>query len=301
MVNPLFGVPVVRKLVNGILGFHPDRHLPTYGPAVDRWLRRRGSKAPAGAPTVILFPDCFSNYGQPGLGRLAVELLEAFGYRVVMPQVGCCGRSMISVGMLAEANRTVGATARALLAAVGAHDAVAVLGLEPSCVSAIKDDWIDLRMGVDRQALRGLASRTFMVEEFLDRDWDRHPRRPQVPAGRDQVILHAHCHQKALWGAQTSSALLRRIFGDRLQVLDSGCCGLAGSFGYAEHRHALSLRIGELSVFPPIREAPDAVVAAPGTSCRDQIAQATGVEAMHPVALAAKMLLGPPAASMAPS
>jgi Fe-S oxidoreductase len=137
------------------------------------------------------------------------------------------------------------------------------------------------------------------VEEFLDRDWDRHPRRPPVPAGRDPVILHAHCHQKALWGAQTSAGLLRRIFGDRLQVLDSGCCGLAGSFGYAEHRHGLSLRIGELSVFPPIRAAPLAVVAAPGTSCRDQIAHATGVEAMHPVALAAKMLLGPPAASMA--
>ena len=299
LVNPLLAVPTVRRLLNGVLGFHPDRHLPTYGPAVDRWLRRRGSRAPAGAPAVILLPDCFSNYGQPGLGRLAVELLEAFGYRVVMPQLGCCGRTLISVGMLAEANRTVGATATALLQAVERHDAVAVLGLEPSCVSAVKDDWIDLRMGVDRQALRGLAARTFLVEEFLDAAWDRHPRRPPVPAGRDPVLLHAHCHQKALWGAETSAGLLRRIFGDRLRVLDSGCCGLAGSFGYAERRHALSLRIGELGVFPPIRAATDAVVAAPGTSCRDQIAQATGVEALHPVAIAAKMLLGPPAASMA--
>ena len=299
LVNLLFGVPAVRRLVNGLLGFHPDRSLPVYGPAVDRWLRRRGTHATPGAPTVILFPDCFSNYGQPGLGQLTVELLEAFGYRVVMPDVGCCGRSLISVGMLAEANRSVAVTAASLLAEVERHRAVAVLGLEPSCVSAIKDDWIDLRMGLDRDALRGLAARTFLVEEFLDAAWDLHPRRPEVPQGRDAVILHAHCHQKALWGAQTSAGLLRRIFGDRLQVLDSGCCGLAGSFGYAEHRHDLSLRIGELGVFPPIRAAPHAVVAAPGTSCRDQIAHATGAEAVHPVALAARMLLTPAAASMA--
>jgi Fe-S oxidoreductase len=112
------------------------------------------------------------------------------------------------------------------------------------------------------------------------------------------VILHGHCHQKALWGVESSAGLLRRLVGDRLQVLDSGCCGLAGSFGYLAHRHELSLRIGELSVFPPIRSAPDAVVAAPGTSCRHQIHHATGAEAMHPVALAARLLLVPAPASM---
>ena len=114
----------------------------------------------------------------------------------------------------------------------------------------------------------------------------------------EPVILHGHCHQKALWGVETSAGLLRRLVGDRLQVLDSGCCGLAGSFGYAEHRHDLSLRIGEQSVFPPIRACPEAVVAAPGTSCRHQIAHATGAEAMHPVALAARLLLVPAVASM---
>ena len=299
LMNLAFRVPVVRRMVNGVLGFHGDRELPTFGPAVDRWLRRRSSGAAVGAPTVLLFPDCFATYGETDLGRLAVELLEAFGYRVVMPDVGCCGRSLISVGMLAEASRTVASTAGAVLDAMRRENAVALLGLEPSCVSAIKDDWIDLKMGVSRDELRALAGRTFLVEEFLDRQWERHPKRPEVGVPPSEpVILHAHCHQKALWGAGTSAGLLRRLVGERLQVLDSGCCGLAGSFGYAAHRHELSLRIGEQSVFPPIRARPDAVVAAPGTSCRHQIAHATGAEAMHPVALAARLLLVPSAASM---
>lgn len=299
LANLALGFGPVRRTLLSLLGFHTDRTLPTYGPAVHRWLARRGSKAATGAPTVLLFPDCFSNFGETDLGRLAVELLEAFGYRVVMPDVGCCGRSLISVGMLAEACGTVSRTAAALLEAVKRENAVAVLGLEPSCVSAIKDDWIDLRTSVDRDALRALAARTFLVEEFLDAQWDRHPARPEVPAASDEpVILHAHCHQKALWGAQTSAGLLRRLVGDRLRVLDSGCCGLAGSFGYGEHRHDLSMRIGELSVFPPIRACPDAVVAAPGTSCRHQIHHATGAEPMHPVAMAARILLTPGVATM---
>jgi Fe-S oxidoreductase len=286
-------------MLTSLLGFHRDRDLPRFGPAVDRWLRRRGSRAGQGAPTVLLFPDCFATYGETDLGRLAVELLEAFGYRVVMPDVGCCGRTLLSVGMLAEASRTVGATASAVMDAMRRENAVALLGLEPSCVSAIKDDWIDLKGAGDREALRALAQRTFLVEEFLDREWERHPERPQVPAPPSEpVILHGHCHQKALWGVETSAGLLRRLVGDRLQVLDSGCCGLAGSFGYSAHRHDLSLRIGELSVFPPIRSRPDAAVAAPGTSCRHQIHHATGAEAMHPVALAARLLLTPTVASI---
>ncbi len=295
VANALLALGPVRRALNGLLGFHPDRPLPQYGPAVDAWLRRRGTRAPVGAPTVLLFPDCFAIYGEPGLGELTVELLETFGYRVVIPEVGCCGRSLISVGMLAEASREVARTAAAVLEAMRRESAVALLGLEPSCVSAIKDDWMDLKMGVDGEALRALASRTFLVEEFLDRQWDHHPARPRVPAPPpDAVILHGHCHQKALWGVETSAGLLRRFLGDRLRVLDSGCCGLAGSFGYAAHRHQLSLRIGELGVFPPVRAAPHATVAAPGTSCRHQIAHATGAQPMHPVALVARLLLASP-------
>src|SRR5262249_49421659 len=159
--------------------------------------------------------------------------------------VGCCGRSLISVGMLADASRTVCRTARALLDLVERSGAVAVVGCEPSCVSAIKDDWLELELTDGRGAvspdvatLRRLAPKTFLVEEFVDQVWAD---KGSHPAIERRVLLHAHCHQKALWGAETSARLLRRLAGANLHVLQSGCCGMAGSFGYTADRYDLSM------------------------------------------------------------
>jgi len=135
-----------------------------------------------------------------------------------------------------------------------------------------------------------LAMRTHLVEEFLEKQWDAHPRRPEIPAQVDRVVLHGHCHQKALWGTESSAKFLRRIFGANLGVLDTGCCGMAGSFGYVDRRYDLSMKIGEERLFPAVRAAPDAVVCAPGTSCRHQIHDGTAREALHPVDLAARAL-----------
>jgi len=282
----------VRALQAWLLGIDARRSMPPYGPALDAWYRRRGSRAPAGAPAVILFPDCFTMYNEPCIGRAAVELLEAFGYRVVLPELGCCGRSLISTGMLAEASRECARTARGLLAVVEREGAVAVVGCEPSCMSAIRDDWLELRMDVDRDALRSLAARSFMVEEFLDRRWEAHPTRPAVPAhASGPVALHAHCHQKALWGADSSAALLRRFLGNDVEVLQTGCCGMAGSFGFTEDRYDLSMRIAAQGVLPAVRARPEAEICAPGTSCRHQIHDAAGRTALHPVELLAKVLL----------
>jgi Fe-S oxidoreductase len=169
-----------------------------------------------------------------------------------------------------------------------------VLVLEPSCASAMRDDWLELPpdMPDDRhlERRRVLATQTFLVEEFLDSAWDKHPTRPAMPAQVDSVVLHGHCHQKALWGSETSARFLRRIFGTNLSVLDTGCCGMAGSFGYVDRRYDLSMAIGEERLFPAVRAAPDAVVCAPGTSCRHQIHDGTAREALHPVDLAARAL-----------
>ncbi|MFM8783863.1 MAG: (Fe-S)-binding protein, partial [Phycisphaerales bacterium] len=220
----------------------------------------------------------------PRVGQAAIELLESFGYRVELPQLGCCGRSRISTGMVAAASRECRATAEALMAAVDRTGAVAVVGCEPSCMSAIRDDWLELRMGVDRVRLRALAGTSFLVEEFLERRWDAHPARPAKPAFEPgRIALHAHCHQKALWGAESSAAILRRYFGADLEVLATGCCGMAGSFGFTQERYDLSMRIGELGVLPAVRARADATVCAPGTSCRHQIHDGAGREALHPV------------------
>ena len=126
-----------------------------------------------------------------------------------------------------------------------------------------------------------------MVENFIDRFWDSHPIRPSESdtdgSSQREILLHGHCHQKALWGDETSAVLLRRLAGDRLRVVASGCCGMAGSFGFTADHYDLSMRIGELSLFGTIREAPNAILLAPGTSCRHQIKDGTGREAMHPI------------------
>jgi Fe-S oxidoreductase len=285
-------VPLVRMLQSWALGIDPRRSMPPYGPSLLGWYARRGSRAPAGAPAVVLFPDCFTVWNEPRIGRAAVELLEAFGYRVVLPELGCCGRSLISTGMLAEASRECRATAEGLMEVMERERAVAVVGCEPSCMSAIRDDWLELRMGVDRGRLRELASRSYLVEEFLDRRWEEHPARPPKPAqAAGPVALHAHCHQKALWGAESSAALLRRYLGADLEVLSTGCCGMAGSFGFTEDRYDLSMRIAEQGVLPAVRARPAATVCAPGTSCRHQIHDGAAREALHPVDLLARVLL----------
>lgn len=291
--------PIAKSLAQSLLGIDPRRSIPAFGPSLFRWFAKRPPRV--GTRTVILFGDCFSAYNEPGIGQAAVRLLEAFGYRVVLADVGCCGRSLISTGMLAEARAEIARAAQALDALVTSTSAEAVLVLEPSCASALRDDWLELLPAgltesarVEAKARRAdLARRTALVEEFLDRAWDAHPTKPEFPAANavmDRVVLHGHCHQKALWGAETSARFLRRIFGANLATLDTGCCGMAGSFGYSEKRYELSMAIGEERLFPAVRASGDAVVCAPGTSCRHQIHDGTAREVLHPVDLAARAL-----------
>ena len=293
----LRGLTPTRVAVAALLGFAPERSLPPVGPSLRGWLERRANKRTRSRgpitleqrPAVLLMPDCFSQWSEPQVGRAAVELLEALGYRVVLPHAGCCGRAAISCGMLADAARTSAETARSLVQAMRREEAVALLGLEPSCVSAVKDDWLDLKMSVPEQDLRWLAARTWMAEEWIDLAWDRHPRKPHFVEPSEQVVLHAHCHQKALWGP-TSIGLLRRVFGDRASVLQTGCCGMAGSFGFRSASYPLSQQIAQADLLPKLAQAPEAIVAAPGTSCRHQIHDGCGRTALHPIEIVVRAI-----------
>jgi FAD/FMN-containing dehydrogenase/Fe-S oxidoreductase len=292
IANIVNATPVAKALAHAVLGVDPRRSIPAFGASLFDWFRKR--EPVAATRTVILFGDCFSAYNEPGVGQSAVRLLEAFGYRVILSDVGCCGRSLISTGLLAEARGEIARASDALTELLATTRADAVLVLEPSCASAIRDDWLELLpagAGAEvRSARESLARKTFLVEEFLDASWDAHPRRPEIPKQHDKIVLHGHCHQKALWTSESSGRFLRRIFGKDLSVLDTGCCGMAGSFGYVDRRYDLSMAIGEERLFPAVRAASDAVVCAPGTSCRHQIHDGTGREALHPVDLAARAL-----------
>ncbi|MBL9121232.1 MAG: FAD-binding protein [Phycisphaerae bacterium] len=284
IANAVANLAPVRAVLESVLGIDRRRSLPPFARSA---LKRAPSGHDASRPTVLLFADCFSTYNEPQIADAAIETLEAFGYRVVMPDLGCCGRAMISMGNLAGAAKLCVATARALLTAVERERAIAVLGMEPSCLSAIKDDWQELKMDVDRAALHALKATCFLVEEFLESRWDEHPTRPRLEPTESKVVLHGHCHQKALWGVESSAALLRRIYGPKLDVLATGCCGMAGSFGFTSDRYELSMAIANLDtgfgVLPAIARSPEAIVCAPGTSCRHQILDGSARHARHPI------------------
>ncbi|MFN9992558.1 MAG: FAD-binding and (Fe-S)-binding domain-containing protein [Phycisphaerales bacterium] len=285
--NTLSKLTPVRSLINAILRIHPRRSLPTFStPLPAMW--GDGSTADR---KVALFGDCFSMYNESGIGMSAKRLLEAFGYGVSLADAGCCGRAKISMGMLPEAIDEIDATIERLRPLIEDPACAAILFSEPSCLSAIKDDWLTLKLRSPLELRRRLASKSHLTEDFLHRRWDEHPRRPDFAAPAGRVLLHAHCHQKALWGAESSAALVRRAVADRLRVLDTGCCGMAGSFGYAAHRFDLSNSIGELTLFPAARAMQSGdVLLAPGTSCRHQLHDGVQVNAMHPVTFLASLL-----------
>lgn len=286
----------VRAMMNHALGLAPQRSLPPFARSLYSWFNRRDVPPATGKPRVVLFADCFTTYNEPEIGRSAVAVLEALGYAVELPKVGCCGRAMISTGLLAEAIRSIDSTLADVRPFIEDDTVRAVLVCEPSCLSAMKDDWLQLKVKTDAGLRKALAGKAMLVEEFVDRDWDRHPSPPRMTscssAGGPPVLLHGHCHQKALWGDGTSADAVRRLVGDRLQVIPSGCCGMAGSFGYTASHYDVSMKIGELSLFQPVRQSPeDAIILAPGTSCRHQIRDGTGKEAIHPIELVARLLV----------
>lgn len=291
-----------RAILNRLMKLAPERSLPRFERSLYAWLRTR--KAPAyvaGARRVVLFADCFTAYNEPRIGAASVLSLERLGFHVdVLPRqgdggfgAGCCGRSMISVGMLDDAIATADRTLQSLRASIEDADVEAVLVCEPSCLSAFKDDWLALKLRSPRALRETLAKKALLVEEFVGAEVARRPQFAAAstpPAG--PVLLHAHCHQKALWGAEGSAAPLRQLLGsERVRVMDTGCCGMAGGFGYAKGRYELSMKIAELALAPGVRAAPgNAVIAATGTSCRHQVHDATGKDAVHPIELIAHAL-----------
>ncbi len=289
LANFVNRLPLTKWILERTLGIDSRRSVPEFSPSLWSTLRRRGGQRATSGPVVLFLADCFTTYNESGIGLAAVNLLERCGYRVIIPDVGCCGRALISNGALPEAIRTIRATAQRLMDAVASHQAIAVVGCEPSCVSAIKDDWLDLSLRLDSSGLKSLAAKTHLCEEFIHARWNDHPKRLEFTRFKEPVLLHGHCHQKALWGVESSAGALRRVC-ESLNVLDSGCCGMAGSFGFDRTRYELSLRIGEQSLFGPVREHQTATIVAPGTSCRHQLRDALGRHAIHPVELLTRCL-----------
>jgi FAD/FMN-containing dehydrogenase/Fe-S oxidoreductase len=260
--------PLVKRLA----GLAPERELPTFaGETFREWFSARGVRN-GGRRRVLLWPDTFTNYLHPETGRAAVEVLEAAGYSVELPtRPLCCGRPLYDYGMLKVAKRQLGRILTTLRPAVEAD--VPLVGLEPSCVAVFRDELVNL-FPDDEDAQR-LSRQSFFLSEFLVREGYE----PLKLTGR--AIVHGHCHHKALAKMTNEETLLGKL-GLDYEVLDSGCCGLAGSFGYEADHYDISMQIGERVLLPAVRAAgKDALVIADGFSCRQQIAHATGRRALH--------------------
>ena len=259
--------PIAETVLKRLLGIHPERRLPKPAPVPLRaWLSRRRAAA-AGAREVALFPDTFTNFFEPEIGRAAVEVLEHLGFRVTLPQGDfCCGRPLYDQGMLKRARRRLAGCVGALLPF--ARRGISIVGLEPSCTLTLRDELLAMFPG-DRDAAL-VAEHTFLLGEFV-------ARAPALPAGfalAGRALLHGHCHQKALAGLDDELAALGRVDGLEVEALDAGCCGMAGAFGYDRRRFELSRRIGERLLIPAVDSAaPGTLVIADGFACRAQLRQ----------------------------
>ena len=269
------GFSAVAKALGGIA---PERRVPPFASQTFRaWFerRRRARRAePKGSRPVLLLPDTFTNHFSPGIGRAAVDVLESAGFGVEIPRRRiCCGRPLYDWGMLDSARRLLANALDVLSDAIARGLPVVVL--EPSCAAVFKDELPEL-FPRDGRAAR-LAERTHLISGFLEAeapDWI-------VPILPGRALLQFHCHQRALFGIDADRRLLSRM-GVETEIPDSGCCGMAGAFGFERSRYEVSRAIGERVLLPEVRNAaPETLVVADGFSCREQISQGTGRRALH--------------------
>lgn len=268
-----------RWALEKVAGIDRRRPLPPFArQTFDAWWNGRAGAKNGGSPPargrVVLFADTFLRYNYPAVGRAAVVVLEGLGYEVVVPPVVCCGRPMISKGLLTAAVARARDNLTRLLPY--ARAGVPIVGCEPSCLLTFRDEVPDLLPGDDA---RVVANRALLIDEFLSQHVQEHGW-PLPPAGR-KALLHGHCHQKAMVGTRAVGGVLRAA-GFDVQEVDSGCCGMAGAFGFEREHYDISLAIGERRLLPAVRSAPSGVeIVAMGVSCRQQIAHGTGRPALH--------------------
>jgi Fe-S oxidoreductase len=287
LVNWLQERRVVRWLLEKTAGIDRRRSLPPlHADHFRRWFAGHQPDPAAGQRgRVLLLDDCFTTFNEPAIGQAAVRVLERAGYAVELAGLTCCCRPMISKGFLHESRELIQAQLPRLAQRLA--DGTLLLGLEPSCLLTLADEWPELVPGPETQRVAAAAD---LADNWLAR---------QVRTGRcdlslaprtERCLLHGHCHQKALRGISGTTAALRLVPRLDVTALDAGCCGMAGSFGFEKEHYDLSVAIANLALLPALAAEPEALVVAPGTSCRHQIKDLAGRRALHPLEVLAAAL-----------
>src|ERR671933_666982 len=281
LFNTLGGTRLARRAAS-FVNIDPRRRLPRVTKKV---FSKRFPRLPQGTgpAEVALFNDTFNEYQWPEIGEGAVRLFAAAGARIHLPEVVCCGRPQLSEGLVNAARENARRNLDLLMPLV--ERGIPIVGLEPSCILTLRDDYAKLLPNDER--VEKLAEATRLFEEALLELGADLPLRDGSP-----VLLHGHCHQKALVGTGPTEQALALAPGTEVTVVDSGCCGMAGFFGYEKGHYEVSMKMGERRLFPAVREANEIVIIAPGTSCREQILGGTRRRAQHPAEYLAARLNG---------
>lgn len=272
-----------KAVLRARYGISTLRDMPKFAPQNFRkWFNKRKGKQ--SSSKVLLFVDLFTNYHEPEIGKAAVDVLEKMGYEVIVPNLFELGRISISRGMLDKAKEQAMQVLEGLMPFVSRN--VPIVGLEPSEILTLRDEFLDIVAEEHLDRARMISSRAFSFEEFLVLNKNLIPESIESR----KVVLHGHCHTKALTGDAPTSAALEAA-GFEVEELDTGCCGMAGSFGYEADKYHLSMEIGWQRLFPQLGDLEeDCNICAPGFSCRHQIFDGTGMHAQHPATLIASNL-----------
>ncbi len=280
-----------RSVAERWLGVTAARPLPRFQREnLSRWFRRRAAPAtPAPAGELVYLADSFTTFTEPSVGRAAITLLQLAGWNVRLEDAGCCGRASLSKGLIDQARRMASGMVQRLGDEAGRG--VPIVAAEPSCLLTLRDEYSAVLPSDPRVA--AVAAATRLPEELLlvAVAEGRLALAEHSPVSGKRILFHGHCHQKALAGTGATLALLRGIPGVDVIDVDAGCCGMAGSFGFEKEHYQLSMRIGELRLFPAIRaEAAGTIIAATGVSCRQQIVHGTARRAWHPLEIVQQAL-----------
>lgn len=273
-----------KFILKRVLGISDKRTLPAFASkSFYAQFKRREASVLDPVGTVLLFGDEFTDRYEPEIGLAAVDLLEAGGFKVLAPKMQSSGRGAISKGFLHEARKTIEANLRLLEPYLDSVDAI--VGVEPSSVLTLVDEAIDLPRDPEMRALaKRVAEKVMLVPDFVAKASEEGRWRGEWVEDERHVLFHGHCHQKSLVGQDGMAKALALPPNYRVTTMNSGCCGMSGSFGYEDAHYDMSMAIGELVVFPSVRAAAEeTIVAAPGTSCRHQIADGTERTARHPI------------------
>ena len=279
----------VRWLNEHLLGLDRRRTPPAWSRDTFAAAFARRRHATAKRPDALLFNDTFTNFYNPRIGTAGADLLEAAGLTMDLAPGGCCGRALISQGLLQEARQRAALNTEALYPP--AADGRKIVFFEPSCLSAVREDAPALLRGDMQNKAKRVADNCVLFEDLLEEHWRTGGKTLEFRKGPETILLHGHCHQKSMGMVAPTRALLSRIPGATIIDLDAGCCGMAGSFGYLREHFDVSLKIAERKLLPSARnQSPGSVLVATGTSCRAQVEDFAGVQALHPAELLRSLL-----------